>query len=139
MPKAVKEHIKRMVLLSIISIGLAACASSPGMSGSAVPLTGDEIRGLLVGNSIIGKNWDGPYTVYFPTYGEMRGLRSSHYKDQGTWYVVEDAICGEWENWWGSVERCWGIYLEGDTITWLRPDSDAPDVAEIVEGNPAFL
>ena len=118
---------------------LAGCGGGATIDPGETPLNAEELRTLLVGNSIVGDNWDGPFTVYFPVYGEMRGLRANHYKDIGTWKAEEDAICGTWDNWWGSVERCWGVYLDGDTVSWLRPDSDTPDQAKLVEGNPYGL
>ncbi len=118
---------------------VAGCGSSGPIESGEAPLNAEEMKTVLVGNSIVGDNWDGPYTVYFPVYGEMRGLRASHYKDIGTWRAEEDSICGTWDNWWGSVERCWGIYLDGDSVSWLRPDSDTPEQAKVVEGNPYGL
>jgi hypothetical protein len=121
------------------ALALASCGGSSPIDSGEPPLNAEEMKSVLVGNSIVGDNWDGPYTVYFPVYGEMRGLRASHYKDIGTWRAEEDAICGTWDNWWGSVERCWGIYLDGDSVSWLRPDSDTPEQAKVVEGNPYGL
>ena len=132
------HRIGLMVSLACALI-LSACGGSSPIDSGDAPLSAEEMRTVLVGNSIVGDNWDGPYTVYFPVYGEMRGLRASHYKDIGTWRAEEDAICGTWDNWWGSVERCWGIYLDGNTVSWLRPDSDTPEQAKIVEGNPYGL
>ena len=31
------------------------------------------------------------------------------------------------------------IYLDGDSVSWLRPDSDTPEKAKVVEGNPYGL
>lgn len=118
---------------------LASCGGSSPIDRGEAPLNADEMKTVLVGNSIVGEDWDGPFTVYFPVYGEMRGLRASHYKDIGTWQAEEDSICATWDNWWGSVERCFGIYLDGDNVSWLRPDSDTPARAKVVEGNPYGL
>ncbi len=118
---------------------LSGCGGSGPIDSGEAPLNADDMKTVLVGNSIVGDNWDGPYAVYFPVYGEMRGLRASHYKDIGTWRADEDAICATWDNWWGAVERCFGIYLDGDTVSWVRPDSDEPEQAKIVEGNPYGL
>lgn len=118
---------------------LAGCASSGGYSSSDTPLSGTEIEAVLTGNSISGGDWDGPFTVYFPTYGEMRGVRATHYRDSGTWRVEEDALCAKWDDWWGGVERCWSIYLDGTVINWRRPDSDLSSKAEVHEGNPGGL
>ena len=132
------HRIGLMATLASALLFSGCSGSSPAELGDA-PLSAEEMKTVLVGNSIVGDNWDGPYTVYFPAYGEMRGLRASHYKDSGTWRADDDAICATWENWWGGVERCWGIYLDGSTVSWLRPESDAPEQAEIVEGNPYGL
>lgn len=118
---------------------LSGCGGSNPIGSGDAPLDADELKTVLVGNSVVGDNWDGPYTVYFPVYGEMRGLRASHYTDIGSWRANDDGICATWDNWWGAVERCWGIYLDGDSVSWLRPDSDTPEQASVVEGNPSGL
>ena len=135
------EFTHRIGLMATLASALilSGCSGSSPVARGDVPLGGEEMKTMLVGNSIVGDNWDGPFTVYFPVYGEIRGLRAAHYKDVGTWRTDEDAICATWDNWWGSVERCWGIYLDGDTVSWLRPDSDTPEQAKVVEGNPYGL
>ncbi len=131
----------RIGLMATLASALlfSGCSGSSPVERGDAPLNAEEMKTVLVGNSIVGDNWDGPYTVYFPAYGEMRGLRASHYKDVGTWRADEDAICATWDNWWGGVERCWGVYLDGNTVSWQRPDSDAPEQAKVVEGNPYGL
>lgn len=133
-------YIHRLALYTSLAafLMISGCGGDPIARGDA-PLNSEEMKQALVGNSVVGDNWDGPFVVYFPVYGEIRGLRASHYKDVGTWRGEEDAFCAAWDNWWGSVERCWGIYLEGDKVSWIRADSDTPDVARIVEGNPYGL
>ena len=118
---------------------LSGCGGADPIASGAAPLNAEEMKTVLIGNSVEGDDWDGPFAVYFPVYGEMRGIRASHYKDIGSWRVQEDAVCGTWDNWWGSVERCWGIYLDGNRVSWLRPDSDTPQQAKVVEGNPHDL
>jgi hypothetical protein len=134
-------YAHRIALIASLaaSLILTACGGGGPIARGEAPLNAEEMKQALVGNSVVGANWDGPFVVYFPVYGEIRGLRAAHYKDVGTWRGEEDAFCADWDNWWGSVERCWGIYLEGDTISWIRADSDTPTEAEIVEGNPYGL
>jgi hypothetical protein len=133
--------VRRIALTAslVVALAVSSCAGGGKMGGGGVPLSSEEIKTALVGNSIVGDNWDGPYTVYFPVYGELRGLRANHYKDMGTWRAEEDSICATWDNWWGSVERCWGLYIDGDTITWPSAESDAPGKSKIIEGNPYGL
>lgn len=128
-----------IAILTCFALVLSGCGSSGPIDSGQPPLNAEEMKSVLVGNTIVGDNWDGPFTVYFPVYGEMRGLRASHYKDIGSWRAQEDAICATWDNWWGAVERCWGIYLDGESVSWVRPDSDTPEQAKIVEGNPYGL
>jgi hypothetical protein len=131
----------RVGLIATLTCALvvSGCGGSSSIHSGAAPLNAEELKSVLVGNSIVGENWDGPFSVYFPVYGEMRGLRASHYRDTGTWRAEEDAICGTWDNWWGAVERCWGVYLDGNSVSWLRPDSESAEQAKIVEGNPYGL
>lgn len=103
------------------------------------PLTGEEIKQRVLGNSVSGTTRDGPYTVYFPDYGEVLGVRSFNYKDRGTWQVKGDMMCIHWDNWWGNVERCWDIFLKGRKITWIQPNGGSSDSAKLVNGNPAGL
>ena len=67
------------------------------------PLTGEEIKQRILGNSVSGTTRDGPYTVHFPDYGEVLGVRSFNYKDRGTWQVKGDQMCIHWDNWWGNA------------------------------------
>ena len=132
-------HRAGLMATLVCVLTVVGCVSSGSIHSGDAPLNAAEMKKVLVGNSIAGENWDGPFAVYFPVYGEMRGRRASHYKDVGTWNAEADAICGTWDNWWGSVERCWGVYLDGDTVSWLRPDADTPLQAKVVEGNPYGL
>jgi len=133
------NRLGRLAALAAVLMISACGGSSSTATSGAGPLSADEITASLVGNSITGDNWDGPYVVYFPVYGEMRGLRSSHYKDIGSWRAEVDSICATWDNWWGSVERCWGLYIDGDTITWPNVYAETPGTSKIVEGNPYGL
>ena len=134
-------YARRIALTASLAAALlvSACGGGDPIARGEAPLNAEEMKQVLVGNSVVGDNWDGPFTVYFPVYGEIRGLRASHYTDTGSWRADEDSFCATWDNWWGSVERCWGIYLQGDTVSWMRPDSDTPEQAKIVEGNPYGL
>ena len=53
---------------------ISSCGGSDPIEAGDAPLNADEMRTVLEGNSVVGDNWDGPFTVYFPVYGEIRGL-----------------------------------------------------------------
>lgn len=136
-----KERYAVLPGLITAALLLAAGYASPGQSEeqSKSRLTGEEIKEKIIGNSVSGPTKDGPYTVHFPGYGQVQGVRSSNYKDRGTWRVQDDLMCIRWDNWWGNAERCWDVFLTGNTVTWIRPDGSFSDSAELVEGNPAGL
>jgi hypothetical protein len=60
--------------------------------------------------------------VYFGTDGTLYGLRSNNYRDTGTWAVENDAVCGAWDNWYGTMSRCWEVYRSGDRLKLRRRD-----------------
>ena len=104
------------------------------------PLSGEEIRSLIIGNSITGTpQSQGPFTMYVPAEGEMRGLRGHNYRDSGTWRVTENEICVKWRKWWAAAERCWQVFVDGDKVSWIRADGRLSDSARLVKGNPEEL
>lgn len=103
-------------------------------------LSAEEIKTALSGNSVTApESGQGPMTIYFPGYGEMRGLRSNSYRDTGTWEVKDDAFCGNWNNWWGTMARCWQVHRSGNTLTLKRVDGERMEAGKLVEGNPGQL
>lgn len=139
--------MKFKVLFVILVLSIAGCDSPVVRDLLSEPpidigkkLTGEEIQSTLTGNSVVA-DWSnlGPLTVHFPSVGEMRGMRSNHYRDAGTWLVENDNFCGDWNNWWGTLERCWEIYLSGSRLTLKRADRDVQETIEFVKGNPAEL
>ena len=139
-PVNINSMIRSVGAVAIVIVASVGCEAlmlkgSPGDRGK--PLSGNEIKAALVGNSIVGETRMGPLTIYFPSYGEMRGLRSFHYRDDGTWRVTEDSFCGEWNNWLGTMARCWRVYRSGDTVSLEHVDSSQQETVKLVRGNPA--
>ena len=135
--------LRTAALAALVVLGEAGCESEfwkepPKEPGK--PLSGGEIKAALVGNTIVA-DWTskGPLTVYFPDYGEMRGLRSHHYRDDGTWRVTEDEFCGEWNNWLGTMAQCWRAYRSGDAVSLEKSDRPIQETIKLVPGNPADL
>jgi hypothetical protein len=126
-------------IVVVISVGCESLMLRGSPKDLGQPLSGSEIRAMLIGNSVVGETRMGPLTVYFPSYGEMRGLRSFHYRDDGTWRVTEDGFCGEWNNWLGTMARCWRAYRSGDALSLEKVDDSQQVTIELVPGNPANL
>ena len=143
MPRSCRMVLRTAAVAALVVMASAGCESEflkkpPKERGE--PLSGSEIKAALVGNTIVA-DWTskGPLTVYFPAYGEMRGLRSHHYKDDGTWRVTEDEFCGEWNNWLGTMDQCWRAYRFGDEVNLEKSDRPIQEAVKLVPGNPADL
>lgn len=49
-------------------------------------------------------------------------------------------MCGAWNNWYGTLSRCWRVYRAGDRFTFTRHDGSGAVVrASLAEGNVAGL
>lgn len=122
---------------------LAGCGTPTAKdleSSGRPPLNAQEIKTRLIGSSIHALGTDAvPFTVYFPAYGEMRGIHSFHYKDTGEWSVVDGQFCGQWKNWWATDQRCWKVYPAGSGLLWMRPDGTALEKVSVERGNPKGL
>ena len=103
------------------------------------PLSGEEMKAELLGNSIVSNDPSGPFNVYFPDEERVLGRHSRRYEDEGVWRVTEDAICVRWNNWWGNVERCFQVVLDGEQATWIDPYGEAVSDVTLEPGNVADL
>ena len=140
--------VARNILVVSLLAGIGMLGSSCGtptpkkLEASGRPaLSAQELKTRLIGNSVRGRGQDAvPFTVYFPAYGEMRGVHSFHYKDTGKWSVTADnQFCGKWKNWWATGQRCWKIYSDGGDLFWMRPDGTSLERVAVERGNPEGL
>ena len=103
-------------------------------------VTGEALRTTLAGNSVvIDDRLTAPLTVFFTADGEMRGLRSNQYRDRGSWKIENDAVCGAWNNWWGTLNRCWKVYRAGSRVTIEQADGGRDYNVTVAPGNIADL
>jgi len=103
-------------------------------------LTGERIAAALMGNSLVtAEDEVPPLVIFFGPGGELHGLRSNNYQDSGTWSVENDGVCGAWNNWYGTMSRCWDVYRAGDRFTLKRRDGSTSVVATFAAGDVAGL
>lgn len=126
------------LILALLLEGCAGTDRYADRTPSGPAFSGEQMRARLEGNTVVVENYrayHGPISIYFPVYGEMRGLRSNHYRDAGTWRVTDDRVCLTWQNWWSNVERCWSGYAYAGGILWVAEDGTSTDVTMVEPGN----
>jgi len=131
------------VALLVVAALLGSCGTKSAKKleeSGKPPLSAQEIKSRLIGNTIHAVGSDAvPFSVYFPAYGEMRGVHSFHYKDTGEWSIKDGEFCGKWTNWWAATQRCWKMYAAGSDLYWIRPDGTTLQKVSVERGNAESL
>ena len=107
-----------------------------------VPLTGDEVKAKLIGNTVTGFSVDSgvSFTVFYPAYGKILGEAGpwGMFTDEGVWVIRDKLYCVTWES-WSSEELCFSVYIDGDAISWVKPGGELLSTDTLIPGNPADL
>ncbi len=122
---------------SVLAAALAAGTTSA--SAEIGPMDGREIKQELPGKRIYLKT---PLGGEFPLYyapdgvvdgsGEAVGLgRFMKPTDQGRWWVAEDRLCQEWQEWYDGVRHCFELERTGATTLYWRRDDGLEGEARI--------
>ena len=78
------------------------------------PLTVDQIRALITGNTVTGPVGARPYAFSYTAAGEVYGDIGVSL-DSGTWRIRDgDVYCHEWTEHFGGEERCYRWYPQPD-------------------------
>ncbi len=116
--------------------------ASEYLSQGKKQLTGAEIKAKLIGNSVTGTSVETGvlFTVYYPVYGEIRGEAGpwGMFTDEGVWVIKDGLYCVTW-NEWADKELCLSVYIDGNAVSWVKPDGELLSVDTFVVGNPAEL
>ncbi len=109
-------------LLPLILLALSGFILS-GSALAAAPLTADQIKTLMTGNSAsgfadaLGKN----YTVYYAPDGKLIQVLEGNKKRQGTWKIKDDGnLCTQFPT---EPERCTKV-VPGDNGEYVRMKDD---------------
>ena len=142
-PPRESHAMKTPILLTLAALALAGC-DNPLMRPPPPPIgaqvTGDQLFAVLGGNSLqTAPEVVPPLVVFFGEKGDLHGLRGNNYRDSGTWTVDGDTVCGAWDNWYGTLSRCWAVYRSGERVTLKRADRDSTVTATLVPGDIAGL
>jgi hypothetical protein len=98
---------------------LFVCAAMPALAAPK-PLTTDEIRALLTGNTVHG-TWAGrEYFSYFEANGWTTYVEPGKPSTLGRWQVHDNKYCSKWGE-FGS-ESCYALEQDGETLLWVTTE-----------------
>jgi hypothetical protein len=114
----------------------ATTAALPPASG---PLSGDQIRTMLAGNSMTCTCADGRrhYTNFYVPNGTLKQTFEGQ-KSGGRWSIANDMLCHDWYG-TDSEDGCWSLELDGDRVHLLDEDGEEVTVGRLLPGNPDGL
>ena len=93
--------------------GLAVLGLALPLPAAEGPLSGDQIRSLIVGNTVIGPVRGQLYDLSFMAGGEAIGATAGN-TDSGTWRIRDGNVyCHHWTTFFGGDERCYQWYERG--------------------------
>jgi hypothetical protein len=77
------------------------------------PLSGDQVRALIVGNTVVGPLRGSLYDFSYAEDGNVVGAAGGN-TDAGTWRIRDGNVyCHEWSTFFGGYERCYQWYDTG--------------------------
>ena len=119
-----------MRLARVLSAALMVCMAMPAMAAPK-PLSTDDIRTLLTGNTVHG-TWAGrEYFSYFEANGWTTYVEPGKPSSQGRWQAHDGKYCSKWGE-FGS-ESCYALEMDGDTL-WVTTDG-ARYPSTVLEGD----
>ncbi|MBN2760181.1 MAG: hypothetical protein JXQ79_06755 [Rhodobacteraceae bacterium] len=131
----------KQMMFAILAAGtmLAGCMTTTNglASRDFQKMTGTEIRQILPGNSLDGKDNDGRYVIHYTSASTMT-IRYRGRVETGVWRVTGDQYCRRWQTFGNGKERCVTMYRKGNQINWVR-DGKITDRSVLLAGNPAGL
>lgn len=131
---------ERLAAVAVVCATLAGCAGS-SQQPEGPPLSGDEIRQLITGNTISGAILAQQYTFYYQANGKVSGAIDTVNDDTGTWLVKDgNTYCHQWIDFFDGVQRCYQwVPLAGGRYQMKNVDSfhgEGLEVWKIEKGNP---
>jgi hypothetical protein len=135
--------MRRIVAVPIAWIAMAAALPGCVGDGDSAPnagllrtLSGQEVRQLLGGNTLVGRDGAGPFWMHYPSEDTVWGLASSGDVDIGHWWVSGNHYCRSWRHWSNGREQCWLFATDGsDELLWIEPDGRSSGKSTIQAGN----
>ena len=139
---SIRNAFSSLALVTLAAITAAGCAGA-GSGESQMqgpPLSGEEIRKLIVGNTVKGPIGAQPYSFYYFPDGKVSGVIGDDDDDSGTWQIKNgDVFCFTWIDFFDGTQECYQWYRDGSRYTMVSVEADRSSdipVWSIEQGNP---
>lgn len=128
--------------LGVLLIILISSCASMEIKIVEPAISGDEIKKLIVGNTLQGPMGRELYDWYYQADGQVTGVVGTD-DDSGTWQIKDSNVyCHKWDQYFDGVQRCYQWYKEQEREgRYLLKNVDADrigniEVWKIRPGNP---
>ena len=108
-------------------------------------MTGEEIRKLIVGNTLQGPVGAQMYDWYYKRDGTMTGVIGADDDGDGTWLIKESNVfCQTWTQYFDGEQLCYEFYRLQESGKYLLKNVDADrssdiEVWKLLIGNPFHM
>ena len=119
----------------IALLWLSVALASPA---AAEPLSGDQLRAEVTGNTLTGFNTSGVvFSEFHAPDGRILGHNNSEVVDDGCWQVKNDAVCYYYARGTRPGVFCWRFEWAGPTgYTIASTETAITGVVRVEPGNP---
>ena len=133
--------IARIAPIVLLGAAMVGCAGAGEPKAEGPPLSGDEIRQLISGNTVSGAILAQQFQFYYQADGKVSGAIDTVNDDTGTWQIKDgNTYCHQWITFFDGVERCYqwvplagGRYRMGSVSAY---HGEGIEVWKIEHGNP---
>jgi hypothetical protein len=109
---------------------LVAVAAGFALAGAAAAdkLSGDQIRQVVVGNTVEGTmEGTGDYAEFYQKDGTIKAQAYS-----GIWTIEGDEMCFQYGS---DPKMCWEVARDGDVLQWIK-EGKVEGTGKVAAGNP---
>lgn len=99
---------RRILAMALLLLGAQAAAGAATPEGT--PMTGEQVRSLIAGNTVTGPLYAQPYEFSYEPGGRVYGTVGANTAN-GRWRIRPgDRYCHEWTMLFDAIERCYRWY-----------------------------
>lgn len=114
--------------------GVLLVSALPAAFAQDRPLTGDEIRKMLVGKKVFARAGNGNLTDFYMNADQTARVSIGNLNDEGTWRMTETGYCATWKQIRQGQERCFTVVRRGSTLYVLNPDgSTSVEILRLID------